>query len=180
MHNKVVYHAMKTLHESGFPVLRFNFRGAGLSEGDHDYGRGEVDDVKAALDWLDSEFHLRIIFCGFSFGAATGMRAACPDKRVSAIISLGTPVAVEGRAYAYNYLRECSKPKLFVSGSRDQFGPVRTLEKVVQLAASPKELVVIEGGDHFFEGHLPSMQAALRDWIGRVMRPTTSAWKEAL
>ena len=69
VHNKVVYRAMKALNEFGFPALRFNFRGAGLSEGRHDQGRGEVDDVRAALDWLDNEFHLPVIFCGFSFGA---------------------------------------------------------------------------------------------------------------
>src|SRR5437764_2244371 len=104
MHNKVVYHAMKTLHSFGFPVLRFNFRGAGLSEGTHDHGRGEVDDVRAALDWLDAQFHLPILFCGFSFGAATGLRAACPDDRVKGLISLGTPVAAEGRTYNFQFL----------------------------------------------------------------------------
>src|SRR5258708_7642115 len=103
MHNKVVYHAMKTLNSFGFPVLRFNFRGAGLSEGRHDQGRGEVEDVRAALNWLDSEFHLPILFCGFSFGAATGLRAAYADDRVKGLISLGTPVAVEGRIYAYEF-----------------------------------------------------------------------------
>ncbi|HLW53979.1 MAG TPA: alpha/beta fold hydrolase [Candidatus Angelobacter sp.] len=171
MHNKVVYHAMKTLHSYGFPVLRFNFRGAGISDGEHDQGRGEVDDVKAALDWLDSEFHLPIVFCGFSFGAATGLRAACPDSRVNALIALGAPVAVEGRAYAYNYLRDCRKPKLFVSGSRDQFGPAPSLARVVELAADPKEMVIVEGGDHFFEGHLAEMQAAMRHWIDRTLSP---------
>src|SRR5262249_58679530 len=55
MHNKVVYHAMKALSSFGFPVLRFNFRGAGLSEGEHDHGKGEVGDVRAALDWLHSQ-----------------------------------------------------------------------------------------------------------------------------
>src|SRR5215831_6287359 len=77
LHNKVVYHAMKTLHGFGFPVLRFNFRGAGLSEGEHDQGIGEVEDVRAALRWLEAEFSHPIIFCGFSFGAATGLRAVC-------------------------------------------------------------------------------------------------------
>ena len=51
MHNKVVFHAMKALHSFGFPVLRFNFRGTGLSEGAHD-GRDEVRDVETALAWL--------------------------------------------------------------------------------------------------------------------------------
>src|SRR5581483_6629843 len=68
MHNKVVYHTMKAFQSLDLPVLRFNFRGTGLSEGEHDYGHGEQDDVRAAIDWLDNEFHLPLIFAGFSFG----------------------------------------------------------------------------------------------------------------
>src|SRR5437773_12391534 len=56
MHNKVVFHAMKALNSFGFPVLRFNFRGTGLSHGQHDHGRGEIDDVSTALGWLGREF----------------------------------------------------------------------------------------------------------------------------
>src|SRR5271170_6026544 len=82
MHNKVVYHAVKALASFGLPVLRFNFRGAGLSAGVHDNGRGERDDVHAALDWLDHEFHMPILFSGFSFGANVGLRACCEDTRV--------------------------------------------------------------------------------------------------
>jgi alpha/beta superfamily hydrolase len=171
MHNKVVYHAMKALSGFGFPVLRFNFRGAGMSEGEHDKGRGEQDDVRAALDWLAAEFHLPMIFCGFSFGAATGLRVACGDKRVAGLISLGTPVAAEGRVYTYHFLATCSLPKLFVSGSRDQYGPPENIRKVVALAPEPKDLVVVEGGDHFFEGHLAEMQAAIRDWIAKFFKP---------
>src|SRR6202142_3579845 len=77
LHNKVVFHTMKALNSFGFPVLRFNFRGAGLSHGEKDHGEGEVEDVRAALDWLDSEFHLPMVFAGFSFGAVVGLRAAC-------------------------------------------------------------------------------------------------------
>lgn len=168
VHNKVVYRAMKALHSFGFPVLRFNFRGAGLSEGEHDRGHGEVDDVRAALDWLDSEFHRPIIFCGFSFGAATGLRAACPDPRVVALISLGTPVAVEGRVYTYRFLQDCAKPKLFVSGTQDEFSPRDNLRQMVAAAAGPKELVLVEGADHFFAGHLAEMQAAIHNWVGKL------------
>lgn len=165
MHNKVVYHAMKTLNSFGFPVLRFNFRNAGLSEGVHDHGKGEIDDVRAGLNWLDAEFHLPIIFCGFSFGAATGLRAACPDQRVVGLISLGTPVAAEGRLYTYKFLESCTRPKLFVSGSRDQFGPEENLRQLFALAPEPKQLVLVEGADHFFEGHLAKMQAAIHEWV---------------
>ncbi len=175
VHNKVVYHAMKALHSFGFPVLRFNFRGAGLSEGKHDHGHGEVDDVRAALDWLDAEFHLPIIFCGFSFGAATGLRAACPDPRVVALISLGTPVAVEGRVYTYRFLQDCAKPKLFISGSMDEFSALENLRQVVDDAAGPKELVLVEGADHFFAGHLTEMQAAIHNWVDRLLEAACEA-----
>src|SRR5437763_15509697 len=93
MHNKVVFHSMKALNSFGFPVLRFNFRGTGLSKGEHNQGMGEVDDVRAALEWLDDEFHLPMVFAGFSFGAAVGLRAACVDSGVKASIGLGLPAA---------------------------------------------------------------------------------------
>ena len=166
LHNKVVFHAMKALNSFGFPVLRFNFRGNGLSEGEHANGIGEVEDVRAALDWLEHEFTLSVVFAGFSFGAAVGLRAAYADDRVRALIALGLPVVeVEGRVYDFGFLRACTKPKLFVSGSRDQFGPAGKLEALVQSFADPKKLVRIEAGDHFFEGRLRELRAAIEQWI---------------
>ena len=139
------------------------------------HGRGEVDDVKAALDWLDQEFHKPIIFCGFSFGSATGMRAACPDARVVGMIALGLPVAVEGRTYTYHFLGDCTKPKLFVSGSHDQFSTQENLRQVYELAGgSAKEMVIVEGGDHFFEGHLTEMQSAIQDWVQKLFQAAGS------
>lgn len=165
LHNKVVFHTMKALNNFGFPVLRFNFRGAGLSEGEHANGIGEVDDVRAALDWLEREFTLPVIFAGFSFGAAVGLRAACADDRVRLLVALGLPaVPVEDRVYDFDFLRACPKPKLFVSGSRDQFGPTGKLEALVQTFADPKKLVRIEAGDHFFEGRLKELRAAIEEW----------------
>ena len=163
MHNKVVFHAMKALHSLGFPVLRFNFRGAGLSGGRH-HGQDEVNDVKAAVAWLKRTFSLPIVFAGFSFGAAMGLKACCPDPDIPALISLGTPVAAEGRLYSYGFLSECRKPKLFLSGDRDQFGPHEALESVVANAAAPKELAFIPG-DQFFAGHLDEMQLTIESWL---------------
>jgi alpha/beta superfamily hydrolase len=171
LHNKVVFHIMKALNTFGYPVLRFNFRGTGLSQGEHDHGRGEVDDVRAALDWLDHEYHLPLIFAGFSFGAAIGLRAACPDARVRALIAAGTPVAPvaadveEPRVYTYEFLADCAKPKLFVSGARDQFGPKAKLETLVTSLPEPKKLIVIEGADHFFEGRLRELREAVEAWV---------------
>lgn len=171
LHNKVVFHTMKSLNHFGFPVLRFNFRGTGLSQGEHDYGRGEVDDVRAALDWLDAEFHLPLIFAGFSFGAAVGLRAACEDARVRALIVVGMPVAPvaadteEPRVYDFDFLHDCAKPKLFVSGARDQFGPRGKLESLVASLPEPRKLVLIEGADHFFEGRLHELREAISSWV---------------
>ena len=181
LHNKVVFHTMKALNRFGFPVLRFNFRGTGLSQGEHDHGIGEVDDVRTALDWLDSEFHMPLIFSGFSFGAATGLRAACADSRVRAVIGLGVPVVPvtadieEPRVYNYEFLQPCTKPKLFVSGARDQFGPRAKLEALVGSLPEPKKLVLIEGGDHFFEGRLREMREAIELWVKEAVSPQPSA-----
>ena len=164
MHNKVVYNAMKSLTKFGFHALRFNFRGTGLSGGTHDEGRGEREDVRAALIFWKMNFICRS-FSRISFGAATGLKAACNDPRIVGLISLGTPVSVEGRLYAYQFLSQCMQPKLFVSGSQDQYSPEPQLRDVVGNAAEPKKLVMVEGGDHFFVGKLELMQQAIESWV---------------
>jgi uncharacterized protein len=172
MHNKVVFHAMKALNQLGFPVLRFNFRGTGLSEGEHDFGRGEIDDVRTALEWLYGEFRLPMVFAGFSFGAAVGLKAASPDPRVAALISLGTPLEAEDRDYGYGFLHSCTKPKLFVSGGHDQFGPRASLENLVETLPAPKRLVFVDDADHFFAGHLPRMRNAVGEWARETLNPS--------
>jgi alpha/beta superfamily hydrolase len=165
-HNKVVFHTMKALNSFGFPVLRFNFRGVGMSPGTHDNGVGEVDDVRAALDWLDAEFHLPIAFAGFSFGAAIGLRAACPDVRVDSVIGLGLPLLpTDDRSYDLDFLRTCNKPKLLVSGARDQFAPRLRLEELALSLPEPKKLVLIEAADHFFEGRLKELRETIEKWV---------------
>jgi len=178
LHNKVVFYAMKALNSFGFPVLRFNFRGTGLSEGEHAHGTGELDDVRAALAWLEHEFALPTIFAGFSFGAAVGLRAAYSDDHVPALIALGLPAVPvadrkddreddrkDTRVYDFDFLRTCPKPKLFISGSRDQFAPPGKLEALVDTFAEPKKLVRIEAADHFFEGRLREMREAIELWV---------------
>src|SRR5262249_56213896 len=136
---------MEAVKGFGFAVLRLKFRGTGLSEGDHDHGHGEADDVRTALDWLEHEYEMPIIFAGFSFGAAVGLRVACPDDRVQAVIGLGIPVkAADERVYDLGFLESCHKSKLFISGSRDQFGPRAKLEELVRKVPEPKKLVIIE------------------------------------
>lgn len=165
MHNKVVYHAMKAFQAEGLPVLRFNFRGTGLSAGAYDQGRGEQDDARAALDWLDHNLKLPIILAGFSFGSYVGLRAVCRDTRVVGAIALGLPAFAEGRNYTYEFLAHCTMPKLFISGTHDQYGPRAHLEAVVAAAEPPAELVWIDDAEHFFTGKLDQVQAAIRHWV---------------
>ena len=165
MHNKVVYHAMKALQAYGLPVLRFNFRGAGLSEGTHDNGHGERDDLRAALDWLQQEYGRPILFAGFSFGASVGLRVCCGDPRVKGIAALGLPVRAGGREYHYSFLAGCLQPKLFISGTNDEYGPQAEVEAAVATAAPPAKLVMVPGADHFFAGKLEPVQRALSEWL---------------
>ena len=158
MHNKVVYHVNKTLDRLGLAVLRFNFRGVGRSEGAHDEGRGERDDVHAALDFLAAGFPgVPLLVAGFSFGCWVGLRAGCEDARVAELISLGAPV--DGSDFSY--LRQCAKPKLFLQGDRDQFGARANLETLVRSLPGTNELVFIADADHFFTGKLERLDAAL-------------------
>ena len=178
LHNKVVYHAMKALNDPnwglGFPVLRFNFRGAGLSEGTHD-GNAEAGDVLAALDWLYREFRRPLVVAGFSFGAAMALQACrrspashgsipqLPDVR--ALIALGLPTQIDSPAYRYPFLHEVTVPKLFLSGICDPFASPDQLSQIAAAAAEPKQLILLPGADHFFSGHLEPMQSALAGWV---------------
>ncbi len=102
----------------------------------------------------------------FLSGRRSDLRAACPDPRVSALIGLGLPVIpIEGRAYDFRLLESCAKPKLFVSGSQDIFGPRAQLEQIVESAADPKKLVWIEGADHFFAGKLQELRETIEAWV---------------
>jgi alpha/beta superfamily hydrolase len=175
MHNKVVYHAMKALNAAewglGWPVLRFNFRGTGLSEGAHD-GRAEAGDVLAALDWLENEYRRPLVVAGFSFGAAMALFACCDRQTGSgtraslrALAALGLPTRAEGHQYHYSFLAGCSLPKLFLSGDRDEYAPAADLKNVAAITAEPKKLVLLPGADHFFSGQLEAMQNQLAGWL---------------
>src|SRR5438128_5264549 len=83
MHNKVVFRAASALNDAGLVTLRINFRGVGKSTGTHDEGRGELDDVRAGLDYLRDKYADRpITICGFSFGARVGLEVGISEARV--------------------------------------------------------------------------------------------------
>jgi alpha/beta superfamily hydrolase len=161
MHNKVVYRIAKAFFDSGFAALRFNFRGAGRSEGTHDAGRGEQDDLRSVIRFIEEKYRgAEIWLAGFSFGAAVLLRAGCADS-IRAIVAAGTPVS------KYDFASEaiCDKPKLFVQGELDEYGSVCDLEKLIATLSGPVEMKIIEGADHFFAGHLDELARAVSEFI---------------
>jgi len=164
MHNKVVFRAAAGLNDAGLTTLRINFRGVGQSSGVHDFGNGEVEDVKAGLDYLAQNYpDQSITVCGFSFGARMGMEIGSNDERVKLLISIGTPLS----KYDFDFLKDCRKPLLLVHGDRDEFGDVEELRALVNSISGkvPVKLVVIPGTGHFFEGHLDELKTAIYDWV---------------
>jgi alpha/beta superfamily hydrolase len=165
MHFKVVFRAAKALQSAGLAALRFNFRGVGRSEGAHDHGAGEQEDARAALFELQDRFPgLPLVLGGFSFGSAVALRVAARDARVSAAFALGYPVSLEGD---HAHLAGITVPRLFVQGEDDVFGPAEALRALTDPLPPPRDVVVIPGTDHFFDGRLDALQGAVADWAGR-------------
>jgi alpha/beta superfamily hydrolase len=161
MHNKVVYRAAQALARSGYGTLRFNFRGAGSSEGLHDEGRGEVSDFRAAMDEAVRRGGLPLVAGGFSFGAAVALKAIPGDDRVRAFIGVGLPVAMpSGRG-----LLSPAVPALFVVGGNDGFGPPQKLAEFLGGAGS---IVEVPGADHFLTGKLDVLQDAITRFLARL------------
>lgn len=164
MHNKVVYRIARALYESGFATLRFNFRGVGRSAGSHDCGRGERDDLRAAIEFmLQRHPCAELWLAGFSFGATIALRVGCSDPRARSMIAVGLPLL----ANDLSDVAECNKPKLIVQGSLDQFGPVGDVERFFASLSEPKQLVIIPGADHFFEGHLSELARAVSQFAAK-------------
>jgi len=163
LHNKVVFRAARCLARAGYGVLRFNFRGVGLSEGRFDSGRGETDDFRAALDEAERRAGAPIIAGGFSFGAAAGLRAISADARVAAFIGVGVPLASESP----ESLPLPKVPALFVVGSEDVYGPPRILS---QWAGDSARIVEVRGANHFLDGRLDELEKALTSFLSDVRK----------
>lgn len=165
MHNPVVFHCARALHEAGFETLRINFRGVGESTGTHDRGVGEVDDAREALDFLLAQQPeaREVIVAGFSFGSAVALRLGCSDDRVHRMIAIACPAGM----YDFTFLGRCTKPKLFVHGDRDDLAPLSLLEDALDRISVPDaELRVVHGTGHFFESHLDALRAEITRFAG--------------
>jgi uncharacterized protein len=164
----VVFRAARALNDAGLVTLRINFRGVGQSTGQYEEGRGELEDVRAGIDYLDKNYpDKKLTLCGFSFGARVGVEVGVSDPRVEYLISIGTPL----NKYEFSFLADCKKPILFVHGEHDEFGSVEELKELVEALGqnTSVELVVIPGAGHFFEGHLDELQTAITDWTKNQM-----------
>lgn len=155
MHNKVVYRAARALRRRGSVVLRFNFRGVNRSEGLHAEGVGEVEDARAALDWLRERYpDLPYALAGFSFGARVVASLGCQTAGASRLIAIGFPM----RGSDVQSLRSCAVPKVFISSTHDEFAPRIEMEALYREIAEPKQMIWIEAEDHFFGGALDNLE----------------------
>lgn len=165
MHNKVVFKVAQTLQALDIPTLRFNFRGVGHSTGSYDEGRGEMDDVRFALDFLSNRYPgLPVVLGGFSFGAYVGLRVAAIDGRVQAMIGLGVPA----RMFApetLEALADCHKPKLIIQGTEDEQAPYELTARWFEQLPAPKSIVAVQGAYHFFQGHLEEVQGIVANFV---------------
>jgi hypothetical protein len=158
MHNKVVYRIARGLRKAGAVVLRFNYRGVNLSEGEYANGEGETEDSRAALAYLRARYpQLPFTLAGFSFGSRIALRLGCAaaeTERARRVVAVGFPTVYRDRSY----LEGCSTPRTFVQSSHDEFGPLPDLEALVATLPEPKRLVVVEARDHFFAGSLEVLE----------------------
>ncbi len=163
MHTKVVFQAAKALARIGCSVLRFNFRGAGSSDGAFDEGRGEREDFRAALDFMHQRYpDARLWAAGMSFGSWIALTTGATDSRVSALIGIAMPID----RYDFSAVRDSAKPKFVIHGERDEVCPLKEVREFYALAHEPKELVVIDAADHLFDGKVGEVSDAIEDLLG--------------
>jgi len=162
MNNKVIVRAAQAFREAGLATLRFNFRGVGKSAGTFDFGEGEQEDVAAALAFMAERYpRIPIWIAGYSFGAWVGLRVGVRDKRVTTLVAIGAAVALAD----FRFLEECAKPKLFIQGTKDEFAPLEHVQALMLTLPEPKELILIEGADHFFTGKLEELKSELLRYV---------------
>ena len=163
MQSKVVFRVSKVLVDQGLAAMRFNFRGTGASQGVHDEGRGEHDDVRAALDELE-KLHpgLPLIAGGHSFGAVMALRVGVDDSRVRAMFALGFPIDLVTRT---SFLDQCFKPILFVQGEHDEVGNAEKIRALVARRPKARSAVIVPGSDHLFDGKLGELEQGVSGWV---------------
>ncbi len=163
MHTKAVFQSAKALARIGCAVLRFNFRGVGRSTGTFDAGPGEQDDFRAALGFLHEKYPGAPVWAaGMSFGSWIALSVGVDDPRVSTLIGISMPLS----RYDFTPVAQTSKPKFFIQAERDEICPLKDAREFYARAAEPKELVIIDGADHVFDGKASEVAEAIEDLLG--------------
>lgn len=163
LHNKTLFRIAKRLAEEGIPSLRFNFRGAGQSAGTHDQGRGELDDARAALEWMVGNAPAeRYALVGYSFGAVVGLRVGNEDPRIGAMVGLGLPM---GRDWDLGYLDDLAKPLCLVHGQRDEFGDGDQLRAFAATLPGAVTVRIVPDANHLFVGQEDEAVAHTVDFL---------------
>ena len=163
MHTKVVFQGAKALARSGCVVLRFNFRGVGQSAGAWDHGRGELDDFRAALDYMAGQHpDLEIWAAGFSFGSWVAASVGASDDRICAVILIAPPVD----KYDFAAVTAATKPKFVIHGEADELIPLKAVRQFYAALQDPKELIEIDRANHLFDGQASEVGDALEELLG--------------
>lgn len=164
LHNKVVHMLARALRELGCDTLRFNFRGVGQSEGRFDHGRGETEDLRAVVRWLQQRRpQAELWLAGFSFGAYVALRAAA-DLAPARLITVAPPVNL------YPELQQLPRPPacpwLIVQGEQDEIVPAPAVARWAQTLHPPPDIAWIPQAGHFFHRRLGELRAAVQRWAG--------------
>jgi uncharacterized protein len=164
MHNKVVYRIARALRHSGAVVLRFNYRGVNLSQGEYGHGAGELEDARTALALLRSRYpELPFSLAGFSFGSRIILRLGCQTQGATRLIAAGFPANLSDS----QSLGQCPVPKFFVVSTHDQFCAESAMEAYFAGIPEPKELLWVESADHFFSDKLDEFESAIYEVASR-------------
>lgn len=177
MHSRPVYEASKALARIGVAVLRINFRGVGLSAGSFDGGPGEMDDYRAGLDFMAARHpSLPLWACGFSFGSWIAWSVALEDARVPLLVGVGLPVT----RFDFTPVVASRQAKVLFHGELDDLIPVRDVRRFYGQLSEPKELIVIDGADHVFNGRTgelgDAVAGALADVDAGARLPEAKEW----
>jgi uncharacterized protein len=161
MDNPVGIRAAEVAQAAGYATLRFNFRGVGGSAGVHDKGRGEQEDVRAAMAALASHLPAgsRVGVMGYSFGAAMAARATRPGLPEAPLGLIAPPLGM----YDFDFLQTNPGRLLLVAGTADSYCPIEALHRLA--ATTSAEERIIERADHFFFGKLHPLGEAIGAWL---------------
>jgi len=182
MNNKISYAMHQTFVSRGFSTLRFNFRGVGKSQGEHDKGEGELSDAAAALDWMQAlnPNAPHVWVGGFAFGAWIGMQLLMRRPEIRGFISATPPANV----YDFSFLAPCPTSGLIVHGDNDNMVPALPIQKLVEKLRMQKGIKIdhriIGGANHFYKNRLGELVEAMHDHMnqaqaGRLMDPVKMA-----